>query len=674
VSREHELILELRAARRTVREAEIAEQEAAVKKAERKAERMKAAAAVEEILAEMDGTDNRPLLAAINGQAAANRGAGKPPDEPEEPESARPKNHREWDVFTYSEDALGHRGKWLGTVWCANRSDAISVAMTNPRWKEHTLMVIGDEHGGPGHFDQTVGPPASGLPPDEDEPESADERQRGPRAGKGTLEVGPASVHEALKAALNISAVRHALGELPTNLHGGATNEQVLEALSHWPVHRSKPGIGGGLAWAVVGGEMPKFFCGNGSGMWPQGEGLWTTERLIKEVRKVLKIADPKRKRPGKIDWGKTTAAVLKATAEPAPPDEPDEPESADERQRGPTVIAAPKKHWAVHKYDKKSKGKRGARAGTVTATCEDEARAALYTPLWQSKGYGELVLGDEIEPGSAPPGASPNGAPQSSTGQRPVRNARSERADRREKYVGPDPVATAAEHLAKLDAEANAQSPENASGPVQWTSADLEAELEDACYPPGFTGPGSPWADLREHGCDDRKILEVLRQIWPAAYRFDHLAAGSVGRTVHGGPTPAFWIGARKSTDWKVAPPTLEGLLLAARVRRVLEIPRASTFGGKAELPPRPGSVEALEGFSSFYKPEFRETIRVCNRCNTPRVPTVGLCPQCDSPEFRPYPTALAEARGENPPPVPSATAADREPVRKRRGKAVGV
>lgn len=124
-------------------------------------------------------------------------------------------------------------------------------------------------------------------------------------------------------------------------------------------------------------------------------------------------------------------------------------------------------------------------------------------------------------------------------------------------------------------------------TGPGEWTSADLERELRDAVLRVGPKGDAT-WTRLGMDGCDDAKILEVLRARWPGSYLAIE-GTGSwfkrqVGKTVHGGPTPAFWIGARKHTDWKIAPPQLSGLQLADRVRRVLGIPRAKVL---AEVAP---------------------------------------------------------------------------------------
>lgn len=115
----------------------------------------------------------------------------------------------------------------------------------------------------------------------------------------------------------------------------------------------------------------------------------------------------------------------------------------------------------------------------------------------------------------------------------------------------------------------------------LEWTSADLERELNDAVMRIGPAEGPLIWIHLGHAGCDDEKILEVLRARWPVGY----MALGGTGpwkkmqvaKTIHGGPTPAIWMGARKSTDWKLAPPTLQGLQLADRIRRVLGIPRAA-------------------------------------------------------------------------------------------------
>jgi hypothetical protein len=109
--------------------------------------------------------------------------------------------------------------------------------------------------------------------------------------------------------------------------------------------------------------------------------------------------------------------------------------------------------------------------------------------------------------------------------------------------------------------------------GHFEWMTPDLDAALQAACYPVQFRGSKSPWPALEEHGCDDAKILEVLRAIWGAGYLFQvRSGPDKFGHTTAGGPVPKFWIGARKSKD---APPQLSGLQLADRVRTVLDLPR---------------------------------------------------------------------------------------------------
>lgn len=152
------------------------------------------------------------------------------------------------------------------------------------------------------------------------------------------------------------------------------------------------------------------------------------------------------------------------------------------------------------------------------------------------------------------------------------------------------DPMAAAKRDDDQVDVEE--ETPDG--GHLEWTSADLERELEAACKirgVPSADGKSTVWPfeELKRTGCDDGKILEVLRAIWPGGYE---AIQGNgpwkkrLGCTVHGGSTPAIWIGARKSTDRKLAPPTLEGLRLADRVRTVLGIPRA----------PVPDAVEEQE------------------------------------------------------------------------------
>ena len=123
--------------------------------------------------------------------------------------------------------------------------------------------------------------------------------------------------------------------------------------------------------------------------------------------------------------------------------------------------------------------------------------------------------------------------------------------------------------------------------GRIEWTTIDLNRQIADGCHtlPRGMD---DPWQDLREHGCDDAKIVEVLRAIWPTRPRYDRQEPDKVGRTVRGGVTPAIWIGQRGSIEQK---PTLEGLELAARVRTVLDLPRVP----EPELVPAPASTATM-------------------------------------------------------------------------------
>lgn len=108
----------------------------------------------------------------------------------------------------------------------------------------------------------------------------------------------------------------------------------------------------------------------------------------------------------------------------------------------------------------------------------------------------------------------------------------------------------------------------------VHWTSEDLETELASACKPLGTV---APWKDVLASGCDDAKILTIVQTIWPwKQSSCKRAGSGSIGCEVIAAPTPAFWIGRRRSPDRKVAPPQLEGLQLADRIRTVLGIPRA--------------------------------------------------------------------------------------------------
>jgi hypothetical protein len=106
------------------------------------------------------------------------------------------------------------------------------------------------------------------------------------------------------------------------------------------------------------------------------------------------------------------------------------------------------------------------------------------------------------------------------------------------------------------------------------FTHDDLDRVVGTACHSLPKNSE-DPWPGLLEQGCDDAKILEVLRSIWPSRRpRFEREPDEPMGYTIRGGVEPSIWIGARRSVNQA---PTLAGLELAARIRIVLEIPRAA-------------------------------------------------------------------------------------------------
>ncbi|MHB8736263.1 MAG: hypothetical protein ACYC6M_13260 [Terriglobales bacterium] len=237
-----------------------------------------------------------------------------------------------------------------------------------------------------------------------------------------------------------------------------------------------------------------------------------------------------------------------------------DDPETADERQRGPTAVAADQERsWAVHRRDPKSKGKRGARLGAVCADSREEAltaaeiRFSMYAP-------GSLIIGDEVLPGSALPGAAKP--------RRPERHQAlpAERPELRMKPAGGKEPPDDPEPARDYDTLTNGK-------PRPWTAADLDREVEAACYPVSWLGP-NPWKTYRDlGGITDVQIEAVLRQLWGGGgYCFSQPDPAQHGHTTRGGNRPAFWMGARRATD---APPDLSGLPLIARVRAVLDLPR---------------------------------------------------------------------------------------------------
>ena len=130
-------------------------------------------------------------------------------------------------------------------------------------------------------------------------------------------------------------------------------------------------------------------------------------------------------------------------------------------------------------------------------------------------------------------------------------------------------------------------------AGPVDWTARDVDGALLAALKARGAHGESGHWERLWENGCTDEQILETLGATWPRRFRFDRDAeAGDrVGRTVRGGPKPAFWYGAMARMD---DVPTLEGPALAARVRTVLELPMPVGPAAQPEPEPAPGPREA--------------------------------------------------------------------------------
>jgi hypothetical protein len=243
-------------------------------------------------------------------------------------------------------------------------------------------------------------------------------------------------------------------------------------------------------------------------------------ERLIKAVRLVQEIEaaliNPDADRP-LFAAADRNGAVARGGQKP--PDE-EEPETADERQRGPTAVIKP-----------------GGPSFIETM---------------------QLIPNQPLEPAPVTPGQKRSEAARKAAATVRERKQKLERADRREVVISADgPVR---------------------QKPVEWTTEDLERELIEAVNDRNWPSEPKPWKEFKAQGCDDAKILQVIRALWPASYIYTEAKAGSIGCTIHGGPTPAFWIGARKHTDWKVAPPQLQGLQLADRVRTVLKIPRAKS------------------------------------------------------------------------------------------------
>lgn len=143
------------------------------------------------------------------------------------------------------------------------------------------------------------------------------------------------------------------------------------------------------------------------------------------------------------------------------------------------------------------------------------------------------------------------------------------------------------------LDAINSAQEPDPPSiENFGWTSVDLERVLSAACWAHAMGEHDGVWHTVKATGCDDAKILEILRAIWPMTPSFQSQPAP--GGTIRGGSIPALWMGYARSPR-KL--PTLAGLELADRIRRVLEIPRLQAAQEHAIPGSTPARQHALAG-----------------------------------------------------------------------------
>jgi len=110
----------------------------------------------------------------------------------------------------------------------------------------------------------------------------------------------------------------------------------------------------------------------------------------------------------------------------------------------------------------------------------------------------------------------------------------------------------------------------------IEWTPAEIDECVEDACHPSSMDGAQADWQRLRETGCDNLKILEVLRAIWPAWEVYNKpLPPRKFGYVTYGGAVPKLWIERNGPSFVKRPSPTLSGLQLADRIRTVLDLPR---------------------------------------------------------------------------------------------------
>ena len=135
----------------------------------------------------------------------------------------------------------------------------------------------------------------------------------------------------------------------------------------------------------------------------------------------------------------------------------------------------------------------------------------------------------------------------------------------------------------------------------VEWTSADLERELESAITAPMGVRTDA-WDTFRDLGCvTNIQIAEILRSIWPRGGYAYHAGQSrgrngqrSPGYTIHGFPQPQFWVGPRRHTT--MHRPTLESSALVDRVRRILDLPAPQIHAQAEQVPSRPARKPATK------------------------------------------------------------------------------
>ena len=271
MSREHALIEELRAARRTLAATRTAEQDARAAVHERKADRIRAEAAVEEIVSELEtGRSSRPLLDAVHGQAAR---AATP--EPEE-ESA-------------DERQRGPTGGNIGPMRPIGPMEPPAIsdghqATKRPPRKRKTESADRRE--------AVISP--NGPVRQIEAPELPTANQRIAARLIGPRVPGPMNQDAALDAALKL--IPSAVLRLQA---GTATDDEIHRELIQWPSQRKTYDHGCGNAWAVIGGSQPKFY--------------YDTDALDKfGTLKAVNGADSRRRRPGE---GRPPRPACKETA-----------------------------------------------------------------------------------------------------------------------------------------------------------------------------------------------------------------------------------------------------------------------------------------------------------------------------------------------------------------------